>query len=218
MDDAHLGRLRGFALVVGLLLITYESAGIIVEPHITAFGLSFRVSRPNLFPIGLAIASLCSALRFYYYGLTLGTSPHRRRRDLIDGLMVHFDEYEYARPGGPTKYHSGKQVPMYWGSRKFSAKAWQYDRQIVEKLAAAFENAFPKFAGARASAKLVHFVSYDENGDEYTTYNVDIIVPLRCRVWALFEDIDYTAPVWLNAFALMFFVWSLTKGIIPLRI
>jgi hypothetical protein len=214
MDATDLDKLRRFALATALVLVSYELAGITIEPHalISVLGVPFRVSRPDLLPAGLAVASLCSAARFYYYGLMLGTSPHRRRRDLIDELMVHSDEY--IRPDGSPKidpFAHGQEIWMYWGPRKFGAKVWRYDREIMEKRAAAFDNAFPKFAGARSSAKVVHEISYNPDGDEYTSYNVEVIVPLRCRIAALFEDIDYTAPVWLNALALLLFVWTVAQ-------
>lgn len=120
LDDVHLEKLRRFALTAALALITYTAAGIIIEPHepIRVLGVSFLVSRPNLLPVGLALASLCAAARFYYYGLMLGPSPYRRRRDLIDGLMVHSDEYEKRRKQGKASiYASGKSIWMYWGFR-----------------------------------------------------------------------------------------------------
>jgi hypothetical protein len=210
MDDTNLGKLRTFALTAGLLLVTYVAAGISVEPnvHISAFGVPFRVNRPNLLPAGLALASLCGAVRFYYYGLMLVASPRRKRRDLINGLTVHSDEYD--RPGEPIKaviFASGSKIPMYWGPRKFSAPASHYDRDLMEKHARAFDNAFPKFAGARAYAQAVTERFPDDEGQPI--YDVEIVVPRRCRIAAIFEDLDYTAPVWLNTLALLLFVWTL---------
>ena len=98
---------------------------------------------------------------------------------------------------------------MYWGPRKFSIPVWQVDRELTEKRAAVFDNAFPKFLGARASAQLVVEWGQDDDGESYATYNLDVVVPRRCRAAAIFEDLDYTAPVWLNLLALLFLVWSL---------
>lgn len=213
MDDTHLERLRKFALTAGLLLITYVAAGITVEPHtrVTAFGVPFFLSRPNLLPAGLALASLCGAARFYYYGLMLATSPRRKRRDLIDGLTLHADEYGKPVKGGILT--SGRQISMYWGPRKFNTSPWHFDRELVEKRAAVFDNTFPKFAGARASARVVTETFTDYDGETHPGYSVEVVIPLRCRAAGIFEDLDYTAPVWLNALALLLFVWPLARRI-----
>ena len=57
----------------------------------------------------------------------------------------------------------------------------------MERRAATFDSAFPKLFGARASAKLAHETSQNDEGEEYQTYSVDVIVPRRCRVAAIFE-------------------------------
>jgi hypothetical protein len=212
MDDAELNRLRRFSLAVGLILITYLLAGINVEPNsgISAFGVPFRIARPDLLPVGLAIASFCAAVRFHYYGLMLATSPHRKRRDLLDGLTEHHEEHH--RPGKPVKlgpFTSGSALPMYWGPRKFGVSPWHYDRQLMERRAASFENAFPKFWGGRATVEVVQDTFHDEDGDEHPSYNLDIIIPRRCRAAALFEDTEYTARIWLNVIALLCYAWRL---------
>lgn len=211
MDDTSLGKLRRFALTGGLLLITYVAAGISVEPdaHIPVFGVPVRVSRPDLLPIGLALVSLCGALRFYYYAIMLAASPRRKRRDLMDSLTVHGDEYH--RPGQPIRpviYASGSQVPMYWGSRKFTSSE-HHDRDMMEKNAMAFDNAFPKFACARAGARIVTETFSDDDGQPIPSYHIEAVIPRRCRIAAIFEDLDYTAPVWLNAVAVLLFIWKL---------
>lgn len=211
MDDTSLGKLRRFSLTGGLFLITYVAAGISVEPnvHLSAFGLPFRISRPDLLPTGIALASLSGAVRFYYYALMLAASPYRKRRDLMDSLTVHHDEY--VRPGQPIKpavIASGSQVSMYWGSRKFTSPTWHSDRKIMEVKAMAFDNAFPKFAGARAGARIVSKTFSDDDGLPNLGYCIEVIIPRRCRIAAIFEDLDYTAPVWLNAVALLLFIWK----------
>jgi len=200
MEDA-LGRLRRFGLAAGLLLITYVAAGVTVDPNtrISAFGVPFSVSRPNLLPVGLALASLYGAVRFYYYGYMLATSPRRKRRDLIDGLLVGGDEY-----GKP-----GSKVWMYWGPQKFTVSPWHSDRAVMEKRAGAFKNAFPKFAGARTSTRIVSDTFTSDDGEPHQSFSAEVVVPRRCRVAAVFEDVDYSAPVWLNALALLLFAWTL---------
>lgn len=85
--DPDLEKLRRFSLMVGLLLITYAFA-VDFDPSktISPLGLSMKVTRPELLPIGLVLASLYSSLRFAYYGYVAGMSPspprRRRWRDL----------------------------------------------------------------------------------------------------------------------------------------
>jgi hypothetical protein len=151
--------------------------------------------------VGLALASLCGGARFYYYAMMLGTSPYRQRRDLIDQLLVYSGNYETS--GHYDSRQKGQEIPMYWGERKFTtAKLAGTEAEISER-ASAFRLAFPKWARARISAEIVP----DQNDD--ATYSIEVVIPIRCRVAAIFEDIDYAAPVWLNICALLFFLWSL---------
>ncbi|MBI1817164.1 MAG: hypothetical protein HYR72_19510 [Deltaproteobacteria bacterium] len=211
MDTTETARLRRFALTAALLLITYVEAGIVVEPdaRISVFGVPVHVGRPDLLPAGLALAALCGGLRFYYYGLMLATSPHRKRRELLNGLTAHFDEY--IRPGKPIKpgaVVSGTKIPMYWGPQKFET-ASHYDEELVRKRAMAFDNVFPKFACKRASARVVGETFLDDEGETHQNYCVEVIVPLRCRAAAIFEDLDYTAPAWVSACAFLLFLRTL---------
>jgi hypothetical protein len=73
----------------------------------------------------------------------------------------------------------------------------------MDERGAVFCLAFPKWAGARTSAEVVP----DETDD--SMYSIEVFIPLRCRIAAIFKDIGYTAPVWLNAFVLVLFLWSL---------
>ena len=59
-------------------------------------GMTFKVSRPGLLPIGLVTASVCTVLRFFYYGFMLKKSPYRFRRDAIDGSAT-------LCPGSPVR-------------------------------------------------------------------------------------------------------------------
>ncbi|WP_419657518.1 hypothetical protein [Desulfosarcina variabilis] len=128
----------------------------------------------------------------------------------MDSLTVHPDHYQ--PPGQtikPSIFARGSQVPMYWGPRKFTGSFWSDDLDSMEKKAMAFDNAFPKFAGARAIARTVSEQSSDEDGITRNFHCIEVIIPRRCRIAAIFEDLDYTAPVWLNAAALILFIWGL---------
>jgi hypothetical protein len=193
--DTNLATLRRFALTIALLLITYAAAGIQIDPQasISPFGFPFRVERADLLPIGLQLAALYSMARFYYYGLMLAHSPYRTRRDLLDRASA---------PGQPGGHH----VPTYWGPVRLESKLSVSTYEEAETLATQYREAFPKFASARVSARPRGDVFTDEGGDPQHYFHVEMVVPLRCRMTALFQDLDYTSPVWLNLVALAFSV------------
>ena len=180
---------------MGVFLLTWALAGVSLaaDTPVSLLGIPFRITRGELLPVGLALASLYGTVRYYYYGLMLGTSPYRRRRDILDELVVdHTDAGQRGR---------GK-VRMYQGPTRFTTSPSHYDRDLVEKRAEELREAFPKFAQARVEAKVASSPTVDNDGEQYWTHSVSVTIPIRCRVAALIEDLDYTLPVWLNVVAL----------------
>lgn len=200
MHEPNLEKLRRFSLAVGLIVLTYSFAGISLDPHsgINVVGLAFRVAKPQLLPLGLIITSLYGLFSFYYYGFMLKKSPYRVRRDIIDEL----DVWEQT-------YISGKKVPVYFGPSEFETPIAYSEPDRVEHYVANFPEIFPKFAKARASAKLFSSPSCDEDGEPYTSYRARIVIPKRCRLAAIFQDIDYASPIWLNIMALAAFTYRI---------
>ena len=82
--EPDLQKLRRFALAIGLVLITYSIA-LEFDPGegVRPLGLPFKVVRPELLPIGLILASVYGAVRFWYYGTMKGESPARHRQRLV---------------------------------------------------------------------------------------------------------------------------------------
>jgi hypothetical protein len=138
-------------------------------------------------------------LRYHYYAIMLATSPYRLRRDLLDGLLLSDAKGEKA-----TK--SKKAIPTYWGATHFTSSPWNTDYAQVKALAGELKNAFPKFASARVTAKVLSQQPFDNEGAEYSIYALALHIPLRCRIAALVQDLDYTSPVW---FPLAATVWLL---------
>jgi hypothetical protein len=196
MHEPDIEKLRRFSLTLALIVLTYSLAGISLEPNsgLSLIGLTFKVSRPDLLPIGLIIASSYGTISFYYYGFMLKKSPYRVRRDTIYGL----NSWE-------TKFTAAKKVSVYFGPTEFETSPWNSDRKIVEKYVATFPEAFPKFARARASAEIISAQSQDEEGELHTSYAAKVVIPIRCRVAAIFQDFDYSLPVWLNILSLTIF-------------
>jgi hypothetical protein len=191
-------RLRRFGIVTGLALLTYAAAGISIESNttISAFGISFQIRRPDLLPIALVLTSLYATLRFYYYAMMLGASPYRKRRDILDAL--------YAKDGP-----AGRRTPMYFGPSKFETSPWSQDHAEVEQRAEMLRSAFPRFAGARVTARPIDQESTDDDGETYLVWAVECHIPLRCRIASLVEDFDYALPLWLNLGALAWFTMQL---------
>lgn len=191
-----LGALRRLALVVGVLAITWALAGItlVADSPVTLFGVPFRITRGDLLPVGLALASFYLLVRFYYYGMMLGTSPYRMRRDILDELVVEWTD-SGERPKG--------KVTMYGGPTRFTTTPWRSDHALVQEKAGELRGAFPKVWNARVAAEVSSSRSFDDDGEEYWTHAVTVTIPIRCRIGALVEDVDYTLPVWLNTVALL---------------
>ncbi|OPY72638.1 MAG: hypothetical protein A4E64_02897 [Syntrophorhabdus sp. PtaU1.Bin058] len=206
MNEPNIEKLRRFALAVALIVLTYSVAGISLGPEskISVLGMTFKVSRPELLPIGLLMASVCVVLRFYYYGFMLNRSPYRLRRDAIDGLIDTTPRVSRTRK---------RKISVYFSSAtEFDSLVWESNRTKVEKYVEDFPNLFPKFARARASAQINSEPSYTENGDPAgPMYSAKVVIPIRCRMAAIFQDIDYASPVWLNAISLGTFFWRIWK-------
>ena len=200
MYTPSIEKLRRFSLVIAMVLLTYSIAGISLDPNaqVLLVGLAFKVSRPELLPIGFVLASLYGLISYYYYAFMLAMSPYRVRRDIIDGL----NSWE-------PSFTAGSKVHVYFGPTEFETSPWHTDRKEVEDYVEEFPNAFPKFARARASATLVSDQNCNEDGDVYRTYAARVIIPVRCRLAAIFQDIDYSLPIWLNCIALIVFGYEL---------
>lgn len=169
------------------------AAGISLDTdlHIAPLGIPFRISRPEFLPIALVIATLYGTFRFYYYAVMLSDSPFRVRRDLLDSLIFF-----------PSSPGLAKSPPMYWGPTELESSPLTDDRSRVEQLAVRLASTFPKFFRARAKATVHAVPGTDSEGKDYLIWGLKVVIPLRCRIAALLQDVDYTAPVWFNMLVL----------------
>lgn len=185
-------RLRRFALIIGLILISYTAAGVQLEhgAKVSVFGLPFVIRRPELLPLGLMLASAYALTRFYYYGLMLSHSPQRRRKDLLHKLHGE---------GGRGTYTGS----VFFGPAVYSTTPLRSDWNVVNAQLQETIAAFPKIWNKRPTGEIEPHHFADEDGNERTAYEAKVTIPFWCRLAALFQDIDYTAPVWLNLVALI---------------
>ena len=195
-----LGRLRKFALLVGVLVLTWALAGISLaaDSPVSLFGIPFQITRGELLPVGIGLASLYAMVRYYYYGMMLGTSPYRMRRDILNELVVDWDE------AGKRQKGKGR---MYSGPTRFTTSPSHYDRSLVEDKATDLRAAFPKFAKARVTTEITSERFTDDDGELHWSHAVTVTIPIRCRLGAFIEDVDYTLPVWLNLVALALLIF-----------
>ncbi|MDD2901097.1 MAG: hypothetical protein PHU44_01535 [Syntrophales bacterium] len=123
----------------------------------------------------------------------LKISPYRLRRDAIEGLF------------GEIRVRKGKiKVPhlyLHLGKIKdVESRIWDDDKKRVQQYVDDFPKIFPKFFGGRASAKLESAEWHDEDGEPTGSiyYKATVSIPIRCRLSAIVQDIDYSSPVWIN--------------------
>lgn len=186
-----LERLRRFALGSALVLIAYVAAGVDLEggASISLFGIPFNIHRPELLPLGLVLASSYSLVRFYYYGFMLSSSPGRNRKDLLH--MLH-------RHGGHRKFKGS----VILGPVLYSTTPSISDRVVVEEQLREVVKVFPSVWRARPQGTVKSHQTEDD-GEPYDVYSAEITVPLPCRVATIFQDLDYSAPIWLNVGSLI---------------
>lgn len=190
MSDVDLTKLRRFSLAIGLLLLTWTVAGLELDTaeSIKALGLPLKVSRADLLPIALVLGSLYGLIRFYYYSFMLGTSPYRTRRNLLASVEnLNQERIRHLLP--------------FFRPSVFERKALSSDS--ANQMKKDFENAFPKFAFTHVLTE-IETRRPDKSVDPYYIFRVNI--PARCQLAALFQDIDYSLPIWVNLVAL--YLWT----------
>jgi hypothetical protein len=210
MDPEHLEKLRRFSLTVALALITVLAAGLTLPPNerIPLFGVPLAISRPTLLPLGFAIASFLSAIRFYYYGHMIGISPHHRRRELLDQLYVNHESLRRrSRTLDGEVPFRGRDVSMWYGPAEFELFLGTRDYETAQKQSDLIVQAFPKCFTRRVSVKIMPKTGInDDDFSEHTEYDLLVSIPTWCRIATVIEALDYSSPVWLNVVALVWFV------------
>jgi hypothetical protein len=180
-------KLRRFSLVIALVIIFYSIAGISLDVNTKAsiLGIPFVIKNPDLLLIGFLIASIYGLARFYYYGIMLSDSPHRERKDILHNL--------HAESG-----HGNYKGSAFFGPNKFSTTPSTPSHKEVTKEFKSIVKAFPKIGKIRVTGKIKSSQGVDGSGEIYTVYHAEITIPFVCRLGAIVQDIDYTAPIWAS--------------------
>jgi len=104
VDSPDLTKIRRFALIIALILLTLVLAGVKLDTplHVEPLGIPLVVQRPDLLSVALVIAAIYSTIRYVYYGMMLQPSPMRARRELMAGKVYTtnaggLEEYDKSR-------------------------------------------------------------------------------------------------------------------------
>lgn len=85
-----LQKLRRFALAIGLVLLTYSLAAVELDTGepIRLLIVPLKFDRPEWLPIGLVLASLYAAARYWYYGISIREAPWALRFRFLSLVKV----------------------------------------------------------------------------------------------------------------------------------
>lgn len=229
--------MRRFSLAMGLLLFSYAVSGISLEPDpvFNLLGIPFRLDRPQYLPYILLAAAIYGSSRYYYFCILLTKTPYSARRDLLNKLVHHIQIKEgglkvtqlqsFGVYLGPVEFELGPKHPwMYKRDRKKGEGepgkeqpgAWSVTPDASGIVAMPeeginFQNdlqaLFPSVGKERVWTRWNY-----ESAEPPMRVRLYVAIPNRCRLAAAFEDIDYMAPIWLNAVAVSVFIWSRFGG------
>ena len=140
---ADIEKLRKLALLGAILLFSFSAAGIQLDADskATIFGIPFKISSPELLPVGLIVLSVYGMVRYYYYAIMLSASPYRQRRDIL---------HTFHAEGGYGTYKGS----VYSGPSNFSSTPLVRDRKDLEPQLAALMALFPKIGTVRPSGAI----------------------------------------------------------------
>ena len=191
MADDQLPKLRRFALIIGVLLITYVLAGIAIEA-VELFetqGVRWRILRPEFVPIGLALASGYAIFQYWLHAVALRKSPMRARRELLTEMSV-----TRTVPTGTITLCSESKEP---------ADLVPFQQRV--------ESLFPHFLGAGPRSRIAEKPKSDERGVQFGRYSLTVTVSRAVQLGSRVQDLDYTLRIWVNVVALALYSGFLVK-------
>ena len=92
LKTPDLDKLRRFTLTIGMILLVYSLAGVKLQSpaQIRPLGIPLEISHPEYLPVGLILASLYAALRFWYYGVKRSHTPAFIQHAFINRVTVSY--------------------------------------------------------------------------------------------------------------------------------
>lgn len=169
-----IAKLRRFALSIGIILFFYSIAGVELDTtaRIIPLGIPLLIKKSNLLGTLLVFASLYGAARYYYYSTVVSVSPASARKYLRNGQF----------PLG-----TGKDLRGDVDLRR-------------EQAAVIFARYFPRMG--IATSKITVMQTTDLENTRFSGVEIPPSLPWNTRALILWENLDYTAPVWINILAI----------------
>lgn len=184
-----LQKLRRFSLALGVILFSFAVMGL--KPVVTKEGetrinlplIDFRIDKPNLIPIGIALGSAWGMVLYWYYGLMIQRAPWRHRREILSNHKLSSDEnYSVTFPS--------------------EAEADHFLNQLSE--------IFPRFLNRETITEVGIVRGPVVMDDRHEGVHVVFGLSGRQRFAAWFQDFDFYSPIWVNTIALG--VWFYSVG------
>lgn len=109
-------RHRRFALVTASVLLLYSVAGIgfTDASTIQPFGITMKITRPEVFEFGLMVICVYAALNYWYQAYVIGISPGKIRQMIRTGQTLFMFPYKWFESLDPDhekiirRYFPGK--------------------------------------------------------------------------------------------------------------
>jgi len=182
----ELDKLRRFALAIGLINLAFASAGVRLarDAEIKPLGIPLIIAAPKLLLFVLLVASLYASLRFWFYGYVITESPSAARRSVVELIKT-------AR-----KRDDGYYYQIVRSSSEAQSWIGRVEKSVARGDATTHE------AGRSPSVPI----------DIPSGAVVRIKYPNSARFLGWLQDVDYSAPLWVNAVALVAGVWRLASA------
>ena len=207
MTGDQIQKLRRSALLVALYLLATPFLGLEIA-KLGKGGVGMTIGNPGRLVYVICAVSLFQIGRFWLYAIWHHQWPCRHRDDVIKRLgNPKFNQYTgtilqaRSRSDLPPDIDAALALyPRFLGAEVREATQddiYAYNERVVRRNKKKYGD-FPPDADDQLAMAGV------EGSPLYFR------VPLRCRIGALLEDLDYTAPLWLSLLSVataLFFKW-----------
>jgi hypothetical protein len=182
--DTDLEKLRRFCITAALVLITYMLADITITPNAEVKIFEVPFTVKRPDLLPIGIVLACFlGMVRFAYYGFLTGISPYRKRRLMMNSIL----------GSKT---TGSSLLMYLGSSGIDLKNAPENMKRAQDLV----NVFPRFLRGSAHIKFEGSTPF-------------LLIPFRSRIALVFEDLDYSAPVWLSILALFLLFWPSLRRI-----
>lgn len=192
MEKPNLEKIRRFSLASGIILITYYAALVEISSplSLSVLGIPFKIKNPNYISIGVILCSFLSMLRFMFYGTLIKRAPYTIQRKLTLNKCAD------------THSDGTKTFINLLKGETYEYEIVCYSEEDYKTYYDELESVFPHIAhGNGVKGDTIN------DGTESNKFKVGYIhfnITRKTRILSFFLNVDYTAPIWLNAIAIIF--------------